>query len=101
MGVVKQNEKDSPDNAVSCYSREKLRPNIDSIRTLIDFQPRLYNLKPIMMEVVLTRLRDFSSKDATFDACKSAGPVVSRDPQTTRDPCLEEELQMEGCIPGE
>lgn len=54
-----------------------------------------------MMEVILTRLRDFSSKDATFDACKSARPVVSRDPQTTRDPCLEEELQMEGCIPGE
>ncbi|KAK6323610.1 hypothetical protein J4Q44_G00059490 [Coregonus suidteri] len=53
-----------------------------------------------MMEVVLTRLRDFSSKDVSFDACKSTGPVVSRDPRTTRDPCPVEGLRMEGCMAG-
>ncbi|XP_070995798.1 glutamate-rich protein 4 [Oncorhynchus clarkii lewisi] len=53
-----------------------------------------------MMEVVLTRLRDFSSKDATFDACKSTVPVVSGDPRTIRDPCPEEGLRMAGCMAG-
>ncbi|KAG7225436.1 hypothetical protein INR49_027430, partial [Caranx melampygus] len=34
-----------------------------------------------MMEVVLTRLRDFSCKTSTFDDCKPAGQSVCRDPQ--------------------
>lgn len=32
------------------------------------------------MEVVLTRLRDFSCKDSTFDGCESAGQSACRGP---------------------
>ncbi|XP_067467885.1 uncharacterized protein C20orf202-like [Thunnus thynnus] len=42
-----------------------------------------------MMEVVLTRLRDFSCKSTTFDDCKAAGQSVHRDPRTRAD-CLRE-----------
>ncbi|XP_076610357.1 uncharacterized protein LOC143335096 [Chaetodon auriga] len=48
-----------------------------------------------MMEVVLTRLRDFSCKTSTFDDCKPAGQRVCRDPRS-RTGCL-----GEGCTAGE
>uniref|UniRef100_A0A3Q3NBZ2 Si:ch211-153f2.7 n=1 Tax=Labrus bergylta TaxID=56723 RepID=A0A3Q3NBZ2_9LABR len=35
-----------------------------------------------MMEVVLTRLRDFSCKPSTFDDCKAAGRSACRDPRS-------------------
>lgn len=35
-----------------------------------------------MMEVVLTRLRDFSCKTTTFVTCKPPGKSACRDPQT-------------------
>ncbi|XP_037649638.1 potassium voltage-gated channel subfamily A member 4-like [Sebastes umbrosus] len=35
-----------------------------------------------MMEVVLTRLRDFSCKTSTFDECKPAGQSACRDPRS-------------------
>lgn len=35
-----------------------------------------------MMEVVLTRLRDFSCKTSTFDDSKAAGPSACRDPRS-------------------
>lgn len=42
-----------------------------------------------MMEVVLTRLRDFSCKNSTFDDCKPAGQSACRDP-ASRAECLSE-----------
>ncbi|XP_051246248.1 protein FAM167A-like [Dicentrarchus labrax] len=48
-----------------------------------------------MMEVVLTRLRDFSCKTSTFDDCKPAGQSVCRDPRSRSD-CLSGE-----CTAGE
>ncbi|KAL0962480.1 hypothetical protein UPYG_G00340580 [Umbra pygmaea] len=53
-----------------------------------------------MMEVVLTRLRDFSCKDVTFDICKSARPIILKDPQTSRDPGPREAVYTERCIAG-
>ena len=50
---------------------------------------------PNMMEVVLTRLRDFSCKTTTFDDCKSAGQSTCREPRTRSDHCL-----REGCTAG-
>ena len=41
------------------------------------------------MEVVLTRLRDFSCKEATFDTCKSAAALPHRD------------VESRGCLAGE
>ncbi|KAK2830580.1 hypothetical protein Q5P01_018511 [Channa striata] len=38
-----------------------------------------------MMEVVLTRLRDFSCKTATFEDCKPARQNACRDPQSRTD----------------
>nr|XP_046274566.1 potassium voltage-gated channel subfamily A member 4-like [Scatophagus argus] len=35
-----------------------------------------------MMEVVLTRLRDFSCKTSTFDDCKPGGQSACRDPRS-------------------
>ncbi|TDH03923.1 hypothetical protein EPR50_G00147040 [Perca flavescens] len=43
-----------------------------------------------MMEVVLTRLRDFSCKTSTFDNCKTAGQSACRDPRS-RNGCTAEE----------
>ncbi|KAI3358737.1 hypothetical protein L3Q82_015146 [Scortum barcoo] len=43
-----------------------------------------------MMEVVLTRLRDFSCKTDTFDDCKPAGQSARRPPRSRTD-CLGEE----------
>ncbi|KAJ8409848.1 hypothetical protein AAFF_G00219070 [Aldrovandia affinis] len=51
------------------------------------------------MEVVLTRLRDFSCKTATFDDCKSAGITACR--QAPRDNCTSEDSQREMCAVGE
>ncbi|KAG9355386.1 hypothetical protein JZ751_000224 [Albula glossodonta] len=45
------------------------------------------------MEVVLTRLRDFSCKTATFDDCKSAEMTICR--KTPRDNCTSKESQRE------
>lgn len=42
-----------------------------------------------MMEVVLTRLRDFSCKSSTFDHCEPAGQSACRDPPN-RAVCLSE-----------
>ncbi|XP_038581140.1 protein FAM167A-like [Micropterus salmoides] len=42
-----------------------------------------------MMEVVLTRLRDFSCKTSTFDDSKPAGQSACRDPRSRTD-CLSE-----------
>ncbi|KAF7662111.1 hypothetical protein LDENG_00245650 [Lucifuga dentata] len=47
------------------------------------------------MEVVLTRLRDFSCKTTTFDDCKPAGHSACRDPWTQADHI------REGCTAGE
>uniref|UniRef100_A0A3Q0S6S5 Si:ch211-153f2.7 n=1 Tax=Amphilophus citrinellus TaxID=61819 RepID=A0A3Q0S6S5_AMPCI len=47
-----------------------------------------------MMEVVLTRLRDFSSKTSTFDDCKAAEESANRDPQSRTNHA------REGCTPG-
>lgn len=45
-----------------------------------------------MMEMVLTRLRDFTCKTSTFDECKAAGQSgCSRDPPS----------RTEGCTAGE
>ncbi|KAG5842694.1 hypothetical protein ANANG_G00180340 [Anguilla anguilla] len=51
------------------------------------------------MEVVLTRLRDFSCKAATFDDCKSAEMAVSR--EVPKDSCAAKESRRETCAPGE
>ncbi|TMS18533.1 uncharacterized protein LOC104937807 isoform X1 [Larimichthys crocea] len=48
-----------------------------------------------MMEVVLTRLRDFSCKTSTFDDCKPAGQSACRDSRSRTD-CL-----GEGCTAGD
>ncbi|XP_074542292.1 uncharacterized protein LOC141802628 [Halichoeres trimaculatus] len=45
-----------------------------------------------MMEVVLTRLRDFSCKTSTFDESKPAGQSACRDPRSR---------MSEGCTAGE
>lgn len=50
---------------------------------------------PNMMEVVLTRLRDFSCKTSTFDDCKPAGQSACRDSRSRTD-CL-----GEGCTAGD
>ncbi|XP_056256247.1 protein FAM167A-like [Seriola aureovittata] len=47
-----------------------------------------------MMEVVLTRLRDFSCKTSTFDDCKPAGQTSCREPRTRTD------HRREGCTAG-
>ncbi|XP_071356505.1 uncharacterized protein C20orf202 [Trachinotus anak] len=47
-----------------------------------------------MMEMVLTRLRDFSCKTSTFDDCKPAGQSACRDPRTRTDHL------REGCTAG-
>ncbi|KAJ7999944.1 hypothetical protein DPEC_G00199650 [Dallia pectoralis] len=53
------------------------------------------------MEVILTRLRDFSCKDVTFVTYNTAQTIGFRDPPSTnRDSCLREGIQTESCIPG-
>ncbi|XP_004549008.1 uncharacterized protein si:ch211-153f2.3 [Maylandia zebra] len=47
-----------------------------------------------MMEVVLTRLRDFSCKTSTFDDCKGAQESTSRDPEARTNHV------KEGCTSG-
>ncbi|KAF3707264.1 Protein FAM167A [Channa argus] len=56
------------------------RPNTDKV----------YKNEHNMMEVVLTRLRDFSCKTTTFDDCKPANQNTFRDPQSRTDHLSEE-----------
>ncbi|XP_070702953.1 uncharacterized protein C20orf202 [Pempheris klunzingeri] len=49
-----------------------------------------------MMEVVLTRLRDFSCKTSSFDDCKPAGQSACRDPWSRTDRLSEGRTAGEG-----
>ncbi|XP_010898498.1 alanine and arginine-rich domain-containing protein [Esox lucius] len=55
----------------------------------------------MMMEVILTRLRDFSCKNVTFDTCNTARAIGFKDlPPTNRGSCPREAVQTESCMAG-
>lgn len=51
------------------------------------------------MELVLTRLRDFTCREATFDTCKAAAAVPNQDMESRG--CLAEKEPREGTPPQE